>query len=81
MQCFTYAVKYSYISIFILCYNHQVTVMKRHEADAGQMIISRFEKNRAPVVVKLPGFASVAGQKVSVQKLQKNVQRKSGHCF
>ena len=39
--------------------------MKRHEADAGQMIISRFEKDRAPVVVKLPGFASVAGQKVS----------------
>ena len=54
--------------------------MKRHEADAGQMIISRFEKDRAPVVVKLPGFASVAGQKVSVQN-HSNVQRKSGNYF
>ena len=39
--------------------------MKRHEGDAGHMIISRFEKQRAPVVVKLPGFASISGQKVT----------------
>ena len=69
-----------YNLIFILCYDHQVTVMKRHEADAGQMIISRFEKDRAPVVVKLPGFASIAGQKVGVQKLS-NVERKFGNCL
>ena len=78
MQYFTHAVKSS--SYQYECYDHQVTVMKRHEADAGQMIISRFEKDRAPVVVKLPGFASIAGQKVGVQKLS-NVQRKSGNCF
>ena len=38
--------------------------MKRHEADAGQMMIARFEKDRPPVVIKLPGFATVSGQKV-----------------
>ena len=76
MLCFIHTVKYS--TYKILWYDRQVTVMKRHEADAGQMIISRFEKDRAPVVVKLPGFASIAGEKVSVQELS-NVERKFGN--
>ena len=46
--------------------------MRRHEADAGQMIIARFEKDHTPVVVKLPGFASVPGQKVNSSIKTKN---------
>ena len=52
--------------------------MRRHEGDAGHMILSRHERNQEPVIVKAPGFATVAGQKVGIGLLEIYLSDRAG---